>query len=268
MLTDLLRPRALLSHALVLFVAATCVVLGQWQFDRLAQVRENNALLEQRLQNDPVALGELVGAPTVDEAELEYRPVTARGTFRPAQELLQRGAQHQNQQGFSILTPFDLTDGGVVLVRRGFVPAALDTPPVAEAAPPTGEVELHGILERPVPNPPRGPQDPAEGHMERVFHADTARLDQQVDGTLYPMVLRLQTDEPVAYDAMPVPPAPPVLDEANHFSYAMQWHSFAVLAVVTYVAWLVTQRRQRQGGRPDAEAPTSPGTTTTAGHRG
>ena len=260
MIKDLLRPTALLSHLLVVIVAVTCVALGQWQLDRLAQVRANNALLEERLQAAPADLAALVGQRPVDDEALEFRRVTATGVFRPDEEVLQRGAQHQSQQGFSVLTPLELDDGGVVLVRRGFVPTELDTPPVAQAAPPTGTVTVAGILERPVPQPGFGPQDPPDGRLERVFHTDTGRLDRQVDGELYPMVLRVQTDEAVAFDTLPVPPPPPMLDEANHFSYAMQWHSFAALALITYGAWLWKRHRDGGVGRPadDDEKPAPP----------
>ncbi|MEX2504729.1 MAG: SURF1 family protein [Egicoccus sp.] len=262
MLKDLLRPAALLSHVLVLTVVVVCVGLGQWQLDRLAQVRANNALLAERLEAAPLDLADLVDEPA-DEEALEYRRVRGRGTFRPAEEVLQRNQPHPGQTGFGILTPLELEDGGVVLVRRGTVPPTLDEPPVEEAAPPDGMVEVEGILERPVPQPGFGARDPDEGVLARVFHTDTARLDRQVDGELYPMVVRLQTatDDEVAFDALPVPPTPPVLDEANHLSYAVQWHAFALIALVTYLAWLwqrerrrvdekVTPYEQQEAGRP------------------
>lgn len=249
MLKDLLRPAALLSHVLVLTVVVTCVALGQWQLDRLALVRANNALLEERMQAPPLELADLVDRRPVDDEALEFRRVTARGSFRPEQEILQRGRQHRGQAGFAVLTPFALEGGGVVLVRRGTVPASMDEPPVAPAAPPDGVVELAGLLERPVPQPGFGPQDPDDGVLERVFHTDTARLDRQIDGELYPMVLRLQTDEPVAHDTLPVPPGPPALDERNHLSYAVQWHSFALIAAITYAAWWRTRLR-RDGSTP------------------
>lgn len=252
MLKDLLRPAALLSHVLVLAVVVLCVVLGQWQLDRLAQVRANNELLTQRLEAAPLDLADLVDGPVDDEA-LEYRRVTARGTYRPDEEVLQRNQPHPGQTGFGVLTPLELEDGGVVLVRRGTVPPTLDEPPVAEAAPPDGVVELEGILERPVSQPDFGARDPDEGELDRVFHTDTARLDGQIDGALFPMVLRVQTDEEVAYDALPVPPGPPVLDEANHFSYAVQWHAFGLIAGVTYLAWLWQRHRRR--GAVDEGAP-------------
>lgn len=245
MLHDLLRPRAVLGHLLVLAVAGTCVTLGLWQLDRLALVRADNQRVEARMDERTLELSTLTrAADPADEADLEFRRVLARGTFHPAQEVLQRGQQHQGEAGFHVLTPLYLDSGGVVLVRRGWVPADRSEPPVADAAPPTGRVTVSGVLERPVPQPSFGPRDPDEGVLARVFHADTGRLDRQIDGELFPMLLRDDTDPAsITPGALPVPTGPPVLDERNHFSYAVQWFSFGALALATYAAFLVSRRR-------------------------
>jgi surfeit locus 1 family protein len=264
MRSDLLRPRALLTHLLVLAVAVTCVALGLWQLDRLAELRASNALAAARMEEPPADLAALAdpdGSTVVDEAALEFRRVAVRGTFRPDEEVLQRGQQHpfSGQAGFHVLTPLELVDGGVVLVRRGWVPATLSEPPVEEAAPPTGEVTVEGVLERPVSQPGFGPQDLADGRLARVFHTDTARLDEQIDGPLFPMVLRIDEEPPAAsVSELPVTVGPPVLDERNHFSYAMQWFMFAILAVITYGAWLWTRRR-RSTSDPSVVGPASSG---------
>lgn len=258
MLHDLLRPRALLGHLLVLAVAATCVAFGLWQLDRLATVRADNERVAARMTERPVELSALgAAALETDQAELEFRRVRASGTFRPEQEVLQRGQQHQGEAGFHVLTPLQLDGGGVVLVRRGWVPADRSEPPVAEAAPPAGRVTVTGVLERPVPQPSFGPRDPDHGVLARVFHPDTARLDGQIDGELYAMLLRDDTDPgSIAPGALPVPAGPPVLDERNHFSYAVQWFSFATLALATYAAFLISRRRSRD--RADGSLLVSP----------
>jgi surfeit locus 1 family protein len=264
MRSDLLRPRALLTHLLVLAVAVACVTLGLWQLDRLAELRASNALAAVRMAEPPADLAALANpasSAAVDEEALEFRRVAVRGTFRPDEEVLQRGQQHpfSGQAGFHVLTPLELTDGGVVLVRRGWVPATLSEPPVAEAVPPPGEVTVEGVLERPVEQPGFGPQDPPDGHLDRVFHTDTARLASQVDGALFPMVLRIDAAPPAAsVSELPVTVGPPVLDERNHFSYAMQWFAFAMLAVVTYGAWLWTRQRRRSEAPPDGGASSGP----------
>lgn len=253
MLRDLVRPRAIVSHLLVLGVAALCVALGQWQLDRLAAVRDNNDRLAARLDASPVDLGALVAAgPDVDQDAYEFRRVEARGAFRPDQEVLQRNREHLGRAGFHVLTPLELTGGGVILVRRGWVPAELSEPPVAEAAPPAGEVVVTGVLERSVSQPSFGARDPDEGVLERVFHPDTARLDRQVDGALFPMVLRLETPTPAGASELPRPLDPPVLSEANHLSYAVQWHSFAALALISYGAWLWKRHRDSRDRVPVA----------------
>lgn len=248
-LSDLLRPFAIVTHLLVLAVAVTCVALGQWQFDRLAQVRDSNALLEERLRADPVELATLVDADDpgrLDAEALEFRRVEVVGTYRPDEEVLQRNRDHVGQQGFHTLTPLELPDGVVVLVRRGWVPAQLSDPPVEEALPPVGEVVVRGLLEKPVPQPGFGPRDPDDGVLERVFHTDTTRLDRQVEGTLFRMVLRLEEQQPATAGDLPLSLERPVLDEANHLSYALQWYAFAAIALITYGFWLRSRHRRRR----------------------
>jgi len=256
MLHDLLRPTAILTHLLVLAVAVVCVLLGNWQFERLATVRANNDLLAERLDQPPADLAQLAGTEGdgVDEQALEFRRVEVTGTYRTDEEVLQRNRQHQNQQGFHLLTPLELSDGGVVLVRRGWVPAQLTEPPVTDALPPEGPVTVTGVLERPVEQPAFGASDPDDGLLERVFHTDTARLERQIDGSLFPMVLRLQSQVPPLPDApgeLPIVIPRPELDEANHLSYGVQWYSFAALAVIVYGAWLWTNHRRRAAGSPE-----------------
>lgn len=255
----LLRPKALVGHLLVLSVAATCFALGQWQLSRLAEVRASNAQFESRMAAAEVPLADLVaGSPPEsgtswrtamshdDLVSIEYRRVSVSGRFRTSEEVLQRNRQYRTQSGFHLLTPLETDDGVVILVRRGWIPATMSQPPVPEALPPPGDVTVTGILELPVTQPAFGPTDPDDGHLERVFHTDTQRLDRQVTGELFPMVLRLESQQPAHDDSQwPLPLDPLAFDEANHLSYAVQWNIFAILALGTYGAWLYTQRRRQ-----------------------
>jgi surfeit locus 1 family protein len=251
MLRHLLSPRMLASHLLVLAVVAGCVTAGLWQWDRLGQARAVNELLAQRMQAEPVDLADLLDERP-DVGALEYRRVEATGTFRPDEEVVQRNQNEpQGNQGLHVLTPLELADGSAVLVRRGWVPTGHDEPPVTSAPPPDGEVTVRGLLELSVDQPTFGARDPEDGHLERVFHADVDRLDRQVEGSLFPMVLRLEEPRPPDGE-LPYPAGTPSLDEANHLSYAVQWFTFAALAAITYGAWLW---RRSRGGTPDGRPP-------------
>lgn len=246
MLRALLRPSAVMSHVVVLMVVIGCVAAGQWQLQRLQAVRDENALLEARLGQPSVELRALADPLTdeVDDEALEFRRVSATGVYQPDEEVLQRNRVDSGRSGFHVLTPLQLRDGGVVLVRRGWVPASMDTPPVAAAAPPGDEVRVTGILEQAVEQPSFGPRDPERGVLQRVFHTDIERLEAQIDGELFPMVLRVDGEPRGAgHDELPVPPGSPELEERNHLSYAVQWHSFALIAAITYLAWWRTRLR-------------------------
>lgn len=274
MIRWLLTPRALARHLLVIVVVSTLVMLGQWQLSRLDEVRAINASARERMSTSPVAFASLMrevgidAEPTdrqwhteLDDATLaliEHRRVVVTGRYVRDQEILQRNREHRGRSGFHILTPL-VIDGLAdhsVLVRRGWIPPELSQPPVDEAAPPAGPITVVGVIERSVDQPGFGPQDPQEGVLERVFHPDTRRLDRQVDGALLPIVLRIDHATNPGHDSgdplgLPIALDPLEFDEANHQSYAVQWHLFAALAAVTYVAWLASQARQR--GKPREE---------------
>ena len=263
-LRALLRPMALLSHLVVLTVVGVLVGLGQWQFERLGQVRSSNELLAARSQATPIDLNAEAFRVGRDASTFEFRRVMATGVFVPAEEVLQRNRVQRGFQGLDVLTPFALDDGTTVLVRRGWVPATMDTPPVTDAPPPNGVVRIEGVLEATVAQPSFGARDPDEGVLLRVFHPDTARLDRQMSGDLLPFILRMDPLPGTDATMLPVPPEAPGLDAGSHLSYAVQWNVFALLALVAYALWW-RRRLTRSDGSGDARRPTrSPDGTRTA----
>jgi len=251
----LLSPRMLLSHVLVTAVVVGLVSLGLWQLRRWDDVRALNGRLEERLATAPVPFADLPDPDVGDTAgtsSLEFRQVTATGTYATDEEVLQRGGTLGGQSGYHVLTPLVLGDGTALLVRRGWVPFALDTPPVPEAAPPSGEVTVTGWLERPGVQPSGfGQKDPETGALERVFHADPLRLDDQVTADLRAMVLHLEAQSPTQEADLPVPAPRPEFSAGTHLSYAVQWFAFAAIAATVYVLWL-RKRSDRQVSRVEA----------------
>ena len=244
----LLSPRLVALHLVVLVVVRGLARLGVWQLDRHAEAVERVAAQEERLAADPVPVDELLAGSgdTSDDtlAMLEYRSVTATGTWRPADEVLQRGRSHRGAAGYDVLTPLDLGDGTTVLVRRGSVPFDNDLrPPVDVARPAPGRVVVQGTLEASVPQPtgPIAQRDPDDGELDIVFNADLDRLAPQLvedDGRLLPMLLRLEVVTPDGPDELPLAVPPPAPDLGPHLNYAIQWFSFTVIALGMYALWL------------------------------
>lgn len=195
-----------------LVVGAVCVRLGLWQLDRLDQRRTFNRGLEERLAMDPIVLGE-DGDGDVPE-DLEHRRVTARGRFDFARQTLERARSYQGAPGAFVLTPLVTDSGPVVLVNRGWTYAAdgrsVDLPALSEPETTT----VRGVLLRPR-------RDALGVSPDEVI----------AEGVVVPFLLR-RTKPP---DSMPerlVPLDLPAVSNGPHLSYALQWFSFALIAVV------------------------------------
>lgn len=237
--------------ALVALLAVLFVGLGIWQLDRLGQVRARNALLRSRLDQRPLDAAELpaAGAAGGTAEDLVLRRVTAAGRYDTDEQVLIRSRQHRGQNGFHVLTPLRQGNGPALLINRGWIPMGRQGPgggragpPADRAAPPAGQVRITGILRESEEAGLLGPRDPPTGELDRAFRIDVERLGHQLPYAVAPLWVQLTDQHPAQSRALPVPAPPPTLGEGPHLSYAVQWFSFAVIAVVGFTAYA---RRRR-----------------------
>ncbi len=254
---ELLRPRWVVAHVVILAVLITFPQLGMWQLDRWNEEKDLAARIEARVDGAPLALADVltVAGPT-DPAtsldDLEFTPVVATGTYLADEEVAHRNRALEGQAGFDWLTPLLLTGPGddtAILVRRGFVTAtrAAGSEPTA-APPPTGTVTVTGWLEVSGTQPGFGPSDADEGDLDLVFQADVARIDQQVSADLLPMILHLRVQDPSQPGPLPVAQPVPEVDTTQNLSYAGQWFAFTAIAAIGYA--IVLWRRLRHPEPP------------------
>lgn len=250
----LLRPRWLVAHVVVAAVAVLLVTLGLWQLSRHEERTASNDRVAERLEQPPQPLEGLTAdglAASTAEDELAYRRVRVSGRYLPDEEVLLSPRGRHGQPGHHVLTPL-VTDGGrTVLVNRGWVPYEHDSPPIDEAAPPTGTVELSGFL---LPNEPaeRFAPDLPEGELDTVSRVDLGRLQQQSGHSLFPYYVQLQEQRPAPHgESPPLPAEPPdVSDDGNHLSYAFQWFSFAGIGLAGYPLLIRRAARDRDEADP------------------
>ena len=131
--------------AVALLVAVTCIALGIWQIARLHQKQQFNAAVRAGLAEQPAPV-EAVLPDGVDPDTVRYRRVEATGTYDTDHGFVLYGRTQDSQAGNHLLTPLLLTDGHAILVDRGWVPLDVDEPGAPEAAPPSGEVAVEGVL--------------------------------------------------------------------------------------------------------------------------
>jgi cytochrome oxidase assembly protein ShyY1 len=236
----LLRPRWLAGLALVVVVVVSFVRLGFWQLHRLQERHAYERLVATRLAAEPVPVGEVL-SPATDPANATFRRVTATGTFDPAHEVVLYGRSQDGQTGNHVLTPLRLPDGSAIAVDRGWVPLAEDSPPVEVAAPPEGEVRVTGVL-----FPSEVSDAPATGAPPQTTFAkaDLPRLAAQVPYRLAPDYLLESAQSPAQEDLPRFAPLPDPAESPPHLSYAIQWFTFATIAVVGFVVLVRREYRR------------------------
>ena len=243
----LLRPRWLAGLGLVVLVATSFVWLGFWQLDRMRQRRAYEDLVAARLAAPAARLVDILaeGSP----GDLAYRRVTAEGTFDPEHEVILYGRTQSGRTGNHVLTPLVLPDGTAVAVDRGWVPLAEDDPPLGDAAPPAAPVRVRGVL---FPTEAAGDGRTGAGSARTAFtKIDLPALGDQVPYPLAPVYLLLASQDPAQDGPPETAPLPDPAESPPHLSYAIQWFTFATIAVVGFAILVRREHRRSSAAEPD-----------------
>ena len=131
----------------VIALAGVCVQLGAWQFDKLDEREDRNALVAEHLAIDPVELNSVVPAGQRLDPEQEWTVVTATGRYDLDRQVTVKYVSRDGRPGVDVLTPFVLDDGTALLVNRGFVETLRSsTAPTDLPVPTSATVEVTGWL--------------------------------------------------------------------------------------------------------------------------
>ncbi len=249
-----------MSRRLLVFVlisiaaAAVCVRLGIWQLSRLAERRAHNAALAAHLTMAPVGYAALPR----DSAGRHYRRVTVAGRPDYAREFVLANRTRDGAPGVHVITPVRVGVGGpagdtLVLVDRGWFYSPNGTDADLARTREGDSLAVTGYVELPSRRP--GPAGlTGAGGAARAYRAyrylDPAAVARDIGE---PVTRDYVVAEPLAdqtrppYDRLKRLPTPEVTDEGPHFSYAVQWFSFATVSLVGAAAFVRAERRKGRG---------------------
>lgn len=203
--------RQAITIILSIAVLSLFVGLGTWQVQRLQWKESVLAQIDARIAADPVSLPE---AP--DKSRDTYLPVVVSGqmgetTLRVLVSTKQAGA------GYRLISALE-TDGGPILIDRGFIRVADEMPPV-----PSGPVVIEGNLHWPDDRRSSTPENDVAGNT--WFARD---LDQMAEtlGTR-PILVIIRQMTPTEPRVLPLP----ITSEGvpnRHLEYAGTWFLLAL----------------------------------------
>ena len=220
-----LRPRVIVFVVISVALAALFVRLGFWQLDRLAWRRALNAEVAAHIAAPPVPVESLPR----DSAALRYRRTILRGVYDYANEVIITQRIRGGSPGVNLLTPLRIAGrDSAYLINRGWVysPDGKDVDQAKWRETDTASVVAFAL--------PAYASDITATGMTSAKVMRTLDFDAVQAGMPYP-IARLQLVQ--LGDTAPkgnVPPRliPPPPSEGAHKSYAVQWFSFATIALI------------------------------------
>ena len=245
----LLTPKWLVGIVLAASATVVFVLLGFWQLARHEEREAFNHALSTRLHEPPVSLEAVAADPDAHA----YRRVAVRGVYEHDREVLLAGRSLEGRAGHHVLTPLR-TAQGTVVVNRGWVPLELTDPPLAEAAPPPGELQVEGVV-FPGERAARAGAAREGGRLRYVSAVDLAVLGEWVGGSLLPVYVLAQHQDPPSGRELPVAAPLPEVEDGPHFSYAIQWFVFAGVVAIGFPLLVRSVGRDRTGARGREASP-------------
>jgi surfeit locus 1 family protein len=219
------RPRGW-ALALAAAACAAFVLLGNWQARRAEEKRALGAAFDQALRSPPIVL-----SPGADIAGLVHKHVSARGQFLADRTVLLDNKLRQGRPGYEVVTPLRLgASDSNVLVDRGWVAAAPSRAVLPEVHTPAGDVEVSGVALDRLPRALETGVAPKGAVRQNV---DIGAFAAETKLRLEPLVIEQHSELP---DGVSREWPRPDFGVEKHESYALQWYSFAALAIILVIA--------------------------------
>ena len=233
--------------ALVVAFAIACVCLSLWQLARRDEAREEITRVDTNWESAPRPVDDVLPSFDAFDPGSKWTPVVMTGHYLTDDELLARGRPMDGNAGFEQLVPFQLDDGTVFVIDRGWLPVGnSQDEPDAVPPPPGGTVTVVARLKAGEPTV-AGRSAPA-GQIATVHLPTIATLVGKPTYTgAYGI---LDSEDP----AVPKPTAisKPQADEGPHLSYAFQWIVFGIMAFIG-LGWAIRQEFRARNADDPAE---------------
>ncbi len=241
----------------MLVIATVCVLLGLWQLARLTEKHRTNIDLRHNAHAAPVPVTALLHPASATavprRVEVQFRRVTATGTYDGAHQSLLRNQTINGDTGYLVLTPLR-HDGMTLLVVRGFITGPSAT--VVAPAPPSGQVTITARVWPSNTVPDHAAKLP-HGQVESINAAEQA---QRLGPTVLGGYAELLDGQPGGAGLTTIPP--PDLSnpaggapEVQHLAYVIQWFLFAALAVAAPIVMARAEAGQSSRQLDDETAP-------------
>ena len=222
--------------------------LGEWQFHRLEDRKELNAIVAKNTSAPATPVSEVLEPNRPVATSEEWRVVTATGSYETDDTVIVRYRTRDGASGSDVVVPLVTADGPALLVDRGWLPTDNSgTEPVDVPAPPAGEVTVSGWLRVDATGDSTVVSAGSTGGTLSTRAISSERIGEALDREVYGGFIELKSEKPAPGTSLE-PAEPPELDNGPHFFYGLQWWFFGVLAVSGFGYLAYDEWRKGGGG--------------------
>jgi cytochrome oxidase assembly protein ShyY1 len=228
----------------IAFAVCCYTLLAPWQFRRNAERERDNAAIATSQTTAPVPLAQLVPTGTEPPTQAaEWRRVTVRGRYLPADEVVVRLRSILSDPAYEVLTAFQIDDGRIVAVDRGYIRPVENNALPSYPPAPDAEVTLTARVRQDEIDRKHRPALFTDGHHQ-LYSVDSHLLSEVIGKPVAPGYLALLDGQPGILAEVPLPDT----DSGPFLSYAWQWLTFGVMALFGLGYFIRLEILQRRPG--------------------
>ena len=220
------------------------VGLGTWQLGRLQWKNDLIDSFEARIAAPPVTVP--AGGAAIDP--IEFRQLDLTGRFLHEKEIFLTGRTYEGNAGFHVVTPFELADGRLILINRGWVSEGYKDPAKRAFSRVDGPTTVAGILRKPGQKGYFVPEnEPAKGFWFTLVPAEINAhlgLGTVAIDSFYADAIRTS-----AVVTLPIAAKTELNLRNAHLSYALTWYGIALALIGVYVAFHMQAGRLQFTGK-------------------
>ncbi|MBP3088034.1 SURF1 family protein [Corynebacterium sp. sy017] len=240
-----LHPGWVITFLLVIaFSYAALTVLSPWQLGKDEAIVSRNEHVEKAYKTDPQPFTAVFTNDGSVKDGQEWMRVTIRGRFLSDKEVLLRLRPVESGPSYQSLVPFQLDDGTVMLINRGWVPTKASEKPDIPT-PPSAEMTITANARLNEQKPATNPMN--DGGYQQVYGINTQQISELIGVSLGTDYLQLSEDSAGGLNPIPVPK----LDRGNHLSYGFQWIAFGIMAPLGLGYMVYSELRERRRVREE-----------------
>ena len=225
--------------------------LGSWQIQRMSWKEDVLATINKEYERDPysnpISKERLMTLPD-DPEELVFERGTISGRFLNEKDVAIISRTYEGNPGYHIITPFQLKDGSVILVNRGWASISYDKRRNREEFYHDEYTILSGVLRLPEKANLFVPENSPSKDKWYQLNVDEIGQAKGIK-ELSPYVFYVENDINQT-TVIPVPFAKRWQPNNNHAQYAMMWYLLGGALVIIHIFRFMRPRFMKE---PHAE---------------